>query len=80
MDTTEYKIAIKKYRKTLGQVFDSLWFDDYGLKTVIRDSYFMNLNQIIDYARDNGIDETMHLMQIRKMLLKSKHVRPRRVH
>ena len=77
---SEYKIAIKKYRRTLGKVFDSLWFDDYNVKTVIRDSYFINLNQIIDYARENGIDETAHLMQIQQILLKSKHVHPKRVY
>ena len=80
MNETEYKITIKKYRKILAGVFDSLWFDDFRIKAIIRDSYFMNLDQIIDYARANGIDETVHLMQIQKILLKSKHVRPRRIH
>lgn len=71
----EYPRSLR--RKALGFVFDSVKFDDPDFGRIMRDSYFMNLWPMLQYAHKNRIDELEYLLDIRETLLKMNGVHER---
>lgn len=65
----EYPRAIRK--RALAFVFDSLKFSDFETAQVLRDSYFMNLKLLMDYAHEKRIDELDYILDIRDIFIKS---------
>lgn len=63
--------------KAIWVVFDDLKFRDKETKTILRDSYLLNLAQMVDFARKNHIDELDYLLGIRDVLIKSGTARER---
>ncbi len=57
--------------KTVRFVFDTVEFDNPYIGYIIRDSYYLNIGLMRQFARDNGIDEIEYLLGIRDALLKS---------
>ncbi len=53
----------------LTDVFKSVWFADVHEKDFLRDSYFLNFDDFIGYARDNHIDEKKYIRSLRDILL-----------
>ncbi|MBQ6736347.1 MAG: hypothetical protein IJQ90_02565 [Alphaproteobacteria bacterium] len=64
-------------QKALGFVFNSVQFDDPDFGRIMRDSYFMNLCPMMQYAHKNRIDELEYLLGIRETLLKMNGVHER---
>jgi hypothetical protein len=71
----EYPSRLRQ--KALGFVFDSVKFDDVDFGRIMRDSYFMNLWPMMQYAHKNRIDELDYLLAIRETLLKMPGVHER---
>ncbi|MBO7656698.1 MAG: hypothetical protein J6S80_03155 [Alphaproteobacteria bacterium] len=63
----EYPPKIRK--KALGFVFDSVKFEDVDFGRIVRDSYFINLWPMLQYAHKNRIDELEYILDIRDKLL-----------
>lgn len=61
----------KLCHKTVQFVFDTVYFDNPRMRVILRDSYFINLGILREYARDHDIDEIDYLLGIRDILLKS---------
>jgi len=82
MPTTAKKQPYHEYpprlrQKALACVFDSVKFDDADFGCIMRDSYFMNLWPMIQYAHKNRIDELEYLLTIRDGLLQMPGVHER---
>ena len=58
-------------KHALSRVFRSVWFDDLTQKMRIQNSYFDNFYQLVDYARDNNLDEMEYIKSIRGYLITS---------
>lgn len=58
-------------RNELSIVFSSVYFENKQEQHILFDTYFLNIRNFINYARDNGIDEMDYIRSIRAMLLKS---------
>ena len=64
-------------QKALACVFDSVYFDDVDFGRIMRDSYFINLWPMMQYAHKNRIDELDYLLNIRNNLLQMPGVHER---
>lgn len=71
----EYPPKIRQ--KALGFVFDSVKFDDVDFGRIVRDSYFINLWPMMQYAHKERIDELVYLLDIRETLIKMPGVHER---
>jgi hypothetical protein len=58
-------------RKALRFVFNTVRFDNPYTKSLVYESYLLNLGLMRQYARDNRIDEMSYILSIRDELLKS---------
>ena len=56
--------------KTVRFVFNTVEFDNPYIGRIIRDSYYLNIGLMRQFARDNDIDEIEYLLGIRDALLK----------
>lgn len=56
-------------QKALAFVFNSVKFDDVDFGRIMRDSYFINLWPMLQYAHKNRIDELEYILDIRDKLL-----------
>lgn len=56
-------------RAELKNVFDSVYFVNKRAKRKLSQSYSLNFDTMIDYARENKIDEIEYVRGIRKILL-----------
>ena len=82
MPTVAYKEPYHEYPRVLRQkalafVFNSVKFDDPDFGQIMRDSYFMNLWPMLQYAHKNRIDELEYLLDIRDKLLQMPGVHER---
>ena len=50
-------------------MFDSVKFEDVDFGRIVRDSYFINLWPMLQYAHKNRIDELEYILDIRDKLL-----------
>ena len=71
----EYPPKLRK--KALAFVFDSVKFDDAEFGRIMRDSYFINLWPMMQYAHKNRIDELDYILDIRNSLLQMPTVHER---
>ena len=71
----EYPRVLRQ--KALACVFDSVKFDDPDFGQIMRDSYFMNLWPMLQYAHKERIDELEYLLDIRNKLLQTPGVHER---
>ena len=60
-------------KRTLTDVFKSVYFVDFTQKMRMQYSYFDNFDLLVDYARAKGIDEKQYIRSIRKNLLACPH-------
>ena len=58
-------------RNELSVVFSSVYFEDKEEQHLMFDTYFLNIHNFINYARDNDIDEMYYIRSIRAILLES---------
>lgn len=56
-------------RNELSVVFSSVYFADKQIQENLFDSYFLNIHNLIWYARHNNIDEMDYIRSIRSVLL-----------
>ena len=70
------KSAYTRYelKRELSDVFKSVYFIDLKQKIKIEESYFLNFDALIDYARAKSIDEKEYVRDIRNQLLKCQQV------
>lgn len=61
---TDYEL-----KNELNMVFKSVLFADRFEKFKLCDSYFLNFNQMMEFARENGIDEKQYIRDIRDVVL-----------
>lgn len=61
----------KLCHKAVQFVFNTIEYNDPHMTKIVRDSYFINLGILREYARDNHIDEMGYILSIRDELLKS---------
>lgn len=61
-------------QKALDFVFDLLIFDNPEQKSIMHDSYMLNMGSMIKYAHKAHIDELYYIFSIRHALLKSEGV------
>ncbi|MBQ9540424.1 MAG: hypothetical protein IJU89_03305 [Alphaproteobacteria bacterium] len=57
-------------RHALTDVFKSVYFVNKRTKNKLQGSYFLNFHNLVNYARDNNIDEIKYIHSIRDVLLK----------
>lgn len=60
-------------KRELSRVFSSVYFVNKLTKKKYNDSYFLNFDALIDYARHNNIDEKAYIRSIQKNLLTIPH-------
>ena len=60
-------------KRALSDVFASVYFINKLAKKKIQDSYFLNFDNLIAYARENGIDEMQYIRSIQRDLLTLPH-------
>lgn len=53
----------------LGLVFRSVHFRRPRFKKILYDSYLLNLHEMVEYAKQNGLDAKKHIRGIRDVLL-----------
>ena len=56
-------------KRELSAVFHSVYFINKREKKKLNDSYFLNFRNLVEYARDNDIDEMDYIRSIRDILL-----------
>ena len=61
---TQYQL-----KRELSEVFKSVHFPNKYEKLSLQQSYFMNFDALVEYARDNNIDEMRYIRSIRDTLL-----------
>ena len=64
-----FKYSENMLRNELSVVFSSLYFADKQMQEVLFDSYFLNIRNLMWYARNNNIDEMDYIRSIRSVLL-----------
>ena len=62
---TDYELKLE-----LSNVFKSVYFVDKRAKHKLQDSYFLNFYNLVNYARENKIDEMAYIRSVRNVLLK----------
>ena len=75
-----YRVSFFKYnlcKKALAQVFNTIRFDDVKMREILHDSYLANLNAMIQYAKENDMDELAYILSIRNILGGSKYTHER---
>lgn len=61
-------------RNELSIVLSSVYFEDKHEQHIISDSYFLNVRNLINHARENSIDEMDYIRSIRSKLLESPRI------
>ena len=56
-------------KNELNMVFKSVSFANRFEKYKLCDSYFLNFHQMMEFARDSGIDEKQYIRSIRDIIL-----------
>jgi hypothetical protein len=64
------KYSDLELKHALSDVFASVYFVDKRAKKRLSDSYFLNFDNLIAYARANNIDEMQYIRSIQQCLLK----------
>lgn len=64
-----FKYSENMLRNELSAVFSSLYFANKQMQETLFDSYFLNIHNLIWYARNNNIDEMDYIRSIRSVLL-----------
>ena len=55
------------------RAFHEVWFQDKELKTLMHDCYLDNIDDMMSFAMENGINLHDYFMQIKQELLKIPH-------
>ena len=55
------------------RAFHEVWFQDKELKTLMHDCYLDNIDDMMSFAMENGINLYEYFMQIKQELLKIPH-------
>ncbi len=63
------KYSDLELKHALSDVFASVYFIDKRAKKKLNDSYFLNFDSLIAYARENHIDEMQYIRSIQQDLL-----------
>lgn len=69
MAEENFKYSENMLRNELSIVFNSVYFTDKQTQETLHDSYFLNIRNLIWYARNNNIDEMDYIRSIRRILL-----------
>lgn len=69
LDKTRPVYTDYELKTELNMVFKSVLFADRFEKFKLCDSYFLNFNQMMEFARENGIDEKQYIRDIRDVVL-----------
>ena len=63
------KYSDLELKHALSDVFASVYFVNKRVKKKLNDSYFLNFDSLIAYARENHIDEMQYIRSIQQDLL-----------